>query len=255
MNKEIFKLSLLLFLLYSALIALNVHDLNQESEGLNKKLFIPPPEQIKLMTFGYHENLADSLWLRWVQNPEECGKEKISRTVFEDNFQGYKEENKGKQDLSLGFDREKRKVCDKGWSFLMLDAVTNLAPKFRYSYLVGTTILSVLVEDHEGAALLYDKALKNFPDDWKLFYGAAYHFMFELDDIERAAKYLRRAGDLGAPHWVYSLASKLYTKSGQVFLGITSLKQYKVYLEKTGETKKIKEIDERISQLESQLRK
>ena len=242
-------------LLYLSLVIVNVIYFNKLKDKADKSLLIPPPENVHLMSFGYAENFADSFWLRWVQNPEECGKGKIARIEFEKNYKGYKGENKNKQDLKLGFDRDLRRVCSKGWAFLMLDAITNLAPRFRYSYLVGTTILSVLVDDHEGAAILYEKALKQFPSDWKFFYGAAYHYLFELDDIEKAAKYLRQAGSLGAPKWVFSLASKLYSKSGQIFLGITSLKQYKAYLEKTGDSTKVKEIDERISKLEAQLGK
>ena len=255
MKIHFWKLLSLAILLYSTLITVNVVFLNENENTEKQLLLIPPPKNIRMMTFGYHENFADSFWLRWIQNPEECGKEKIPRADFEENYAGYMGVNKGKQELNLGFNRNKRKVCAKGWSFLMLDAVTNLAPHFRFAYLMGTTMLSVLVEDHEGAALLYEKALKNFPYDWKLYYRAAHLYLFELDDIEKAAKYLRKAGNYGAPQWVYSLSSKLYSKAGQVFLGITSLKQYKAYLEKSGDEKKLKEIDERISNLESQLAK
>lgn len=245
---------ILIFLLYGTVIVENIRYFDLTSKDENKKLYIPPPENLNLMTFGYHENFADSLWLRWLQNPEECGKDKISRLSFEKEYEGYKEKNKDVMNLKLGFDRNQRSVCSKGWSFLMLDAITNLAPKFRYSYLIGTTLLSILVEDHEGAALLYEKALKSFPQDWKLYYGAAYHYLYELDDVEKAAEYLRKAGNFGGPEWVFSLAAKLYSKMGKAFLGLTSLKQYRQIIEKEGDLKRLTEIDERISVLEKQLK-
>ncbi|MCB9026090.1 MAG: hypothetical protein H6625_07225 [Bdellovibrionaceae bacterium] len=248
------KLIFLVFLLYSTVVIENIRYFNKLETDESPKLYIPPPENINLMTFGYHENFADSLWLRWLQNPEDCGKEKIPRLVFEKEYEGYKSKHKDLYKLDLGFDRNKRKVCDKGWSFLMLDAISNLAPKFRYVYLIGTSILSVIVDDHEGAAIIYEKALKQFPQDWKLYYGAAYHYMYELDDTSKAAEYLRKAGNYGAPSWVFSLASKLYTKSGQAFLGLTSLKQYREIISKTGDLVKLNLIDERISVLEKQLK-
>ncbi len=250
----VFKYFILAILLYVTLVTVNVVYFNKLQVQTQKVLLLPPPKSIKLMTFGYNESFADSLWLSWSQAPEECGKNRILRSQFENDYKGYKSNNKKIVNLDLGYDRNKRKVCSLGWSYLMLDAITNLATKFRYAYLTGTTILSVLVEDHEGAALLYEKALVNFPKDWKLHYGAAYHYLFELDDIPRAARLLKKAGQLGAPQWVFSLSSKLYTKMGQAFLGISSLEQYKVYLKQIGDKDKLKEVDERIQKLKDQIK-
>ncbi len=250
MSSSTIKLCIFAMLLFTSLIVANVVYFQEKREKNKIKVVIPPPSNINLMTFGYHENLADSLWLAWSQQPEECGRERIPRQIFEANFEGYKSQYKDSIELKLGFDRDERNVCPLGWSFMMLDAITNLAPKFRHAYLVGTTVLSVLVDDHQGAAILYEKAIRTFPQDWKLYYGAAYHYLFELDDIQKAAVYLRRAGELGAPQWVFSLSSKLYTKVGQAFLGVSTLKQYKNYLLEMGDHEKIKEVDARILNLE-----
>jgi tetratricopeptide (TPR) repeat protein len=240
-------------IMFIYLLSSNIYNFEKSNNLSSKKLYLPPPENLRLITFGYKENFADSLWLNWTQNSDVCGKEKIPRDFFEKSFSGYKAKNKGTLDLNLGYSREDRKVCDLSWSFLMLDAITNLAPKFRYAYITGATILSVLVEDHQGAALLYEKGLTMFPWDWKLHYGAAYHYLFELDDIQRAAILLRKAAELGGPEWTLSLASKLYSRAGQAFLGILTLKQYKQHLKSIGDEERIKEVDQRIALLETQL--
>jgi tetratricopeptide (TPR) repeat protein len=247
------KLGSLVLLLFLTLIVVNHHHFKNLKSEDKKKLLIPPPQNIQLITFGYEEVFADSFWIAWAQHPEECGKEKIPRSVFESSFQGFKEEYKDIIETKISYNRGERAVCSLGWSFLVLDAITNLAPKFRYAYLVGTTVLSVLVEDHQGAAILYQKALKVFPTDWKLYYGAAYHYLFELDDVQTAARMLKKAGEYGAPEWVFSLSSKLYSKLGQLFLGVSTLKQYKEYLKRTGDLEKIKEVDNRILNLEKEM--
>ena len=76
-------------------------------------------------------------------------------------------------------------------------------------------MLSVLVDDREGAAALFNKGVQHFPEDWELIYRAAYHELFEMQEPEKAAKLLKKAGERGAPRWVYALSSKLYTKLGQ----------------------------------------
>ncbi len=197
-----------------------------------KKVYVPPPKEMKLMTFGYNESLADSLWLRWIQDFDVCGKQKKSRQEFESESNIY---TKNGETLELGFDRDLRDVCGKGWSYRMLDAVTDIAPKFRIAYSVGATSLSVLVDDHEGAKEIYDKATKQFPTDWNIHYKAAYHYMYELDNPEKAAGLLKVAGENGAPRWVKSLAARMFTKTGQLELGIRSLKDYLKILDEDDE--------------------
>ena len=59
-----------------------------------------------------------------------------------------------------------------------------------------------------------------------ILYKAAYHYLYELQELPRAAELLIRAGDSGAPVWVKSLASRILTRAGQIDLGIQTLENY-----------------------------
>jgi tetratricopeptide (TPR) repeat protein len=168
----------------------------ESSRRAQAQPFLAPPKDLARFTFGYQENLADSLWLRLIQDLDHC-----------DTAQ-----------LSDG--QTPKKLCDidRGWVFQMLDGITTIAPKFRAPYAFGATALSVLVNDREGAKVIFDRALVQFPNDWSLEYKAAYHYLYEMKDQKKAADLLIQAGKNGAPGWVYSLAAQLYTAEGQARL-------------------------------------
>ncbi len=158
-----------------------------------KAKLIPPPAQLKYFNFGYRETLSDSLWLRVLQDMEAC-------------------------DEAIDVTKGITKKCNRGWTFQMLDLITDVTPLFRAPYIFGATTLSVLVEDGPGASQIFEKGLVQFPKDWSLQYRAAYHYMSEDKNLPRAAELLILAGDNGAPNWVYSLAGKLYSEAGQAYL-------------------------------------
>ena len=159
------------------------------------QVFIPPPPVIRYFHFGYNETMADIFWIRVVQDFSVC--EKAADAIAGSN---------------AGV------TCDKGWVFRMLDLITDLAPHFKMPFFYGATNLSVLVNDPQGAKVIFDKGVKAMPDSWDILYRAAYHYMIELKDKETAAKLLIEAGKNGAPPWVYSLAGRLYTEEGKAFL-------------------------------------
>jgi hypothetical protein len=121
------------------------------------------------------------------------------------------------------FDFKESGVINKGWVYRTLDLVTTFDSRFRMPYINGAPTLSVLVHDKEGARLIFEKGIKNFPQDWSLLYRASYHYLYEVHDCKRAAELLNEAGKYGAPKWVANLASKLYTKTGQHQLARTVL--------------------------------
>ncbi len=152
-----------------------------------------PPQHMTLMSFGYNEVIADTLWMRVIQDFDLC-----------------------KPNSPEGTDQ--RADCEKGWTFQMLDQITQLSPKFRLAYIYGAVMLTVINEDHGGATILFERGLVNFPTDWSLAYKAAYHYIGEVKNPIRAAELLTIAGNNGAPRWVLSLAGKLYTEAGQAEL-------------------------------------
>ncbi len=205
----------------------------------SEKFLNPPPERMELFSFGFHESIADSLWLRWVQDSDYC----------QTYLAPVKQVN-----TTLGDDRltenPRHKICDNSWGFKMLDAVTNLAPKFWMPYVAGAVNLSVIIEDYEGASIIFDKGLKEYPHDWMLSYRAAYHFLYDRQDLPKAASLLENAAAHGAPEWLKSLAARLYEKEGQLELGLSALESYrKTVTSEAG----LKAVDERIANIKKQM--
>jgi len=169
-------------------------------DAANHFYLTPPPPGLKYYTFGFNESFADGLWLRYIQDLEKC--------------------------KSHGKNGEEKPACSKGWSFQMLDEITDLAPRFRMPYAIGPISLSVLGDDYDGAGIIFEKALKAFPNDWKIQYKAAYYYLYDKQDQAKAAHLLILAHKNGGPEWLPLLASKLYDRSGQLLLGISTLSGY-----------------------------
>lgn len=151
--------------------------------------------------------MSDLLWIRWIQNIEQC-----------DAVQTQEMKAQKVQQYPL-------QECSNGWSTQMLDRMTLLDPLFKSPYLLGATVVSVLVEDKAGLDEVFARGIQQYPKDWLIPYRAAYHALFVLKDKAKAAEYLSISGRNGAPAWVYSLASRLYTEEGQVELGVRSLEE------------------------------
>lgn len=206
-----------------------------------EKYLNPPPELVEHFHFGFADSVADSLWLRWIQDSDYCQTYLSPVQVVDPPI--------APQDSLLANPRHR--ICDNSWSFKMLDAVTKLSPKFEMPYLTGAVSLSVLVEDYEGATVIFDRAINNFPDDWRMLYRASYHFLYDKNDLPKAADLLIRAGRTGGPVWLPSLAARLYDREGQLELGIDTLKSYRQNLK---DEHQIKFIEARIAELEGRLR-
>lgn len=187
-------LKLIVLLIISLLGIILVHKV-QSLQIKDKYLFIPPPPQIENFTFGYREVMADLFWIRAIQDIDYCEKKD-----------------------SMG-------RCDGSpWVYPMLDAITRLSPKYRIIYAAGGPILSVLINDREGARVLFERGVKEFPNDWRILYRAAYHYLYETTDKKRAAELFIMAGKAGAPPWVYSLAQRLYADEGYPDVGDALIK-------------------------------
>lgn len=147
---------------------------------------IPPPPYLEYISFGFQMPMADSLWLRAIQDLDYC-------------------ENKLAENLCQG----------NGWLSEMLDTITRLAPDYQIAYRVGGLALTVLVSDYEGASKIFDRGVKLFPNDVQLLYRAAYHAMMEEKNNKKAAKLFIQAAQNGGKEWFYNLATRLYTDAGQ----------------------------------------
>ncbi len=169
-----------------------------------------PPKNIEHFAFGFHENMADMLWIRSLQDAMYCEIKK-----------------------------DKRNCQDMSWFYGMMDAVTDLSPYFYIAYLLGGVQLSVVISDIEGARKIYDKGVLKFPNDWYLNFHAGAHYMIEEKNNVRAAELIHQAARAGGgPPWLFSLASTLYTKEGQKVMAqkvLDSLKESKLNKEQMDE--------------------
>lgn len=201
----------------------------REKRQASKRAFLYPPGQIQHFTLGYREIAADSLWLRVLQDFDVCEQEMRASG-------GAK--------------------CQNGWVYSMIRSIIDLDPRFRMPYVAGSQILSIAVDDRKGAAEIYDLAVEKYPTDRQLLMRAAYHFMIEMGQEQKAADLLVRAGKNGAPPWVFALAGRLYSKEGQLELARNVLHeviqsgQFKEYEERIHE--RYREIQEKLTQEDRQ---
>ena len=189
--------------------------------------FAPPPE-VKHFSLGFQELFADILWMRLIQNIDFCS---------------------SKKGLPV-YDGMKKYQCNKGWSYKMTEAITELAPKFQAPYEIAGSIMSVIMRDKQGAKKIYDKAIKNFPDNWRLHFSASYHYLVELEDIDQAIPLLIKTADLGGPVWLYSLAAKSHNKKGRLLMARAVLKST---LEKNIPSEYKKILQEQLQELEKEI--
>lgn len=229
----------------------------QQLASAKSKVWVAPSPYVRHMTFGYHESVADSLWIRLIQDFDVCNYPIEDSVIEHPTYQQWLEEAQQEQAHDLKVEVLERlalaevtpkKICNYSWPFYMLDAITELAPQFLMPYMTGAVTLSVLVDDYEGAGIIFEKGVKNFPEEWGLLYRAAYHYMYDRHDLARAAELLEQSARYGAPHWVQSLAARFYTVSGQAEVALGLLETYLTQIEPDNKEARL-EVQSRIQAL------
>jgi hypothetical protein len=198
-----------------------------------------PTKELQYFNFGHKNSMADIFWLNTIQNMDYC--ENVSAPVAYNPGMGVEEVLHSNLQPSR---------CDKGWVFQMMDFVTDLSPKFEEVYVTGATTLSVVVDDREGAKIIFDKGLEQFPNNWILNYRAAYHYLFDLQKPGRAGDLLMQAYRNGGPDFLPTLASRLYSKVGRAMLGYTTLKHF---IEDNPDSPAVKRAKIRLEELKKEL--
>lgn len=231
-------LAALLFFALTAFLASDYIRQKSQETYLN-----PPPKYMEWFHFGFRESMADSLWLRWIQDADFCQVYGTSIT----NLNGTEAAKANPTDLTIN---PRHRICDNSWAFKMLDAITRLAPKFKMPYLAGSILLAVLIEDYKGADVLFDRAVEQFPNDWQILYRASYHKLFDNHEYKAGADLLLKASQLGAPPWLKMLAARSYSRAGQAEFGIKILEDLKKTLK---EKAQIESVDKRIAEIRQRL--
>ena len=175
-----------------------------------RKSFIAPPLQIKYFTLGYNDLIGSMLWIRVLQDMDFCENGKLTDADFVVPLSTAKDKLTGILERKL-----KPSRCHKGWVYQMLNVLTEIEPQNRLAYDVGGTMLSVAVDDREGARMIFEKGARQFPEDWTISFKAGYHYLWEMQDAQRASELLKQSLASGAPPIVAAIAAALYNHMGQ----------------------------------------
>lgn len=205
----------LLVLLFSIFIISILETSNIGTEIKHPERRLIPPLAFKSFNLGYSELIADALWIRVIQDIDYCENESMEKSY-----------NPGVSPEEALAAKVGPSRCNRGWVFQYLNLITDLAPRFSTVYYVGASSLAVAVDDKEGARTLTEKALKNFPKEWRFAYLGSYIYLFEFQQPERAADLLMQASQYGGPNWLPILASRLYSNTGRKALGRSVLIEY-----------------------------
>jgi hypothetical protein len=93
----------------------------------------------------------------------------------------------------LESDMEKYKNRDLGnWLYLRFLTISILDENFYENYQYGGMYLSIIKDDLEGAADIYDRGLLIFPNDFKLNYQAGFNSYIEMGNYEKGLNYLKK---------------------------------------------------------------
>lgn len=146
----IFLAFLLFFVAYTLNVSLNkpVIVVSKQDETWNIN-----DEMIQKFNLGFKRLESSFLWIS---------------TILESDIEHYK-----KRDLN-------------SWMFLRFNTISKLEPKFYENYAFGGPYLSIVKDDLEGASIIYEKGINQFPNDYSLLRDAGFHFQFEVGDYKKS---------------------------------------------------------------------
>jgi tetratricopeptide (TPR) repeat protein len=74
------------------------------------------------------------------------------------------------------------------WMYLRFRTISRLDPRFYENYLWGGMFLSIIKDDLEGAADIFERGLKYYPQDFGLNYAAGFNYYFEMGEFDRGLR-------------------------------------------------------------------
>lgn len=154
---------------------------------LKRTDYIAPPLELKYLNAGFNVSVADSFYLRAIQDFDFCS-QPLNDTECKGN----------------------------SWLFHILNLVVELDNKFLEAFYYGSLALTVIISDYSGASVILDKAVANFGKNWTILYTAAYHAFFHEKDKLKASRLYLAASNNGAPDWVRLTAGRLAGEGGDL---------------------------------------
>lgn len=117
---------------------------------------------LKILSAGNKRLISDVLWIQ---------------TLLESDLEHYR-----KKDLN-------------SWMYLRFRTIAELEPQFYENYLYGGMFLSIIKDDLEGAADIYERGIKMYPNDYRLHYNAGFNYYFEMGRFEEGLNLLEKIVD------------------------------------------------------------
>ncbi len=228
LGKRLLRVSFLFFVLSAAFYL-------RREDYKTSELRVYPNPVAKYFTFGYEYAVADAIWIKVLLNLDYC-ESNLSPTY-----------NAGLNLKEILSENLSKSRCHMGWLYQWMNLASDLDPKFRAIYSSGATSLSILVDDREGARQLFNKGLKRFPKDWVLNYRAAYHYLYEMQEAERAAELMMVSYKNGGPDFLPALAAQLYSGVGKAEFAKVFLQEF---IEENPDSIHIDQIRKRLQELQ-----
>ena len=168
-------------------------DLRWSSEEVDRRVFVPSPEAMKVASLGWGMVAADLLWVRAV-------------LLFVDFLAAEEQE-------------------DAVWTRTVIKTVGVLDPQWRTPFFYGGGMLRLL-NDLEGSDEIFMDGMRSFPDDAYFPFSLAMNAYLFHQDMERAVEYLDKASRMAsAPKWYRSAAAEFLNRSGQRKTALLYLKE------------------------------
>lgn len=162
------------------LLQLGLDQQRADAPKLQRFMYVPEGEYLRIAALGYRQVVADLLWIQAVQA---MGERRVSEEA------GH-------------------------WIAHALDVITTLDPRFVRVYEVGGIALTTLVVLTEESNRLLEKGIRYNPEVWRLPFYLGFNYYFELQNDQKAAEYIARASRLpGAPAYLASFAAQLYVSA------------------------------------------
>ncbi len=162
------------------LLQLGLDQQRAAAPKLQRFMYLPQGEYLRIAVLGYRQVVADLLWIQAIQ--------------------------------AMG----ERKVTEEAghWIAHALDVITTLDPRFVRVYEAGGIALTTLVVLPEESNRLLEKGIRHNPEVWNLPFYLGFNYYFELRDDQKAAEYIARASRLpGAPDFLVGFAVRLYASA------------------------------------------
>lgn len=131
-----------------------VIEINKQDSALNLNEHF-----IKFVSMGNKRMISDIIWIQ---------------TLLESDLQKYANHDLG------------------NWLYLRFLTISTLDPNFYENYQYGGMFLSIIKDDLEGAADIYERGLKVFPDDYQLNYQAGFNYYYEMGEYEKGLPLLKK---------------------------------------------------------------